>query len=156
MQRKIAQETQQEVLELFNIWDVSGEGIMESNELRCLLNRIPEKLTRKEIDFLVNEADTTKNGRIYFEGVPIFVFWYFYMFYVYVKRKYQNRNFHNARWCPSFLDVVYLTMTKSRHSLLFSFFFQHSWKCCREQRKHEHQFDWSPNMNWKKTPIPGS
>ena len=45
---------------------------MESNELRCLLNRIPEKLTRREIDFLVNEADTRKNGRINFEGMPVF------------------------------------------------------------------------------------
>lgn len=70
MRRKIAQETQQEVLELFSIWDVSGEGVMESNELRCLLNRIngPEKLTRREIDLLVNQADTRKNGRINFEG----------------------------------------------------------------------------------------
>ena len=69
MRRKIAQETIQEVLELFNIWNVSGDGIMESNELRCLLNRIPEKLTRREIDLLVNQADTKKNGKIDFEGV---------------------------------------------------------------------------------------
>ena len=42
---------------------------MESNELRCLLNRIPEKLTRREIDLLVNHADTRKNGKINFDGV---------------------------------------------------------------------------------------
>ena len=71
MQRKIAQETQQEVLELFNIWDESGEGIMAADELRCLLNRIPEKLTRKEIDLLVNQADTKKNGKINFEGLHV-------------------------------------------------------------------------------------
>ena len=71
MQRKIAQETQQEVVELFNIWDESGEGIMEADELRCLLNRIPEKLTRKEIDLLVNQADTKKNGKINFEGLYV-------------------------------------------------------------------------------------
>ena len=69
MRRKIVQETVQEVLELFNIWDVSGEGFMESNELRCLLNRIPERLTRREIDLLVNQADRKKNGKINFEGV---------------------------------------------------------------------------------------
>ena len=71
MQRKIAQETQQEVLELFNIWDESGEGIMEADELRCLLNRIPEGLTRKEIDLLVSQADTKKNGKINFEGLYV-------------------------------------------------------------------------------------
>lgn len=71
MQRKIAQETQQEVLELFNIWDESGEGIMEADELRCLLNRIPERLTRKEIDQLVSQADTKKNGKINFEGLYV-------------------------------------------------------------------------------------
>ena len=71
MQRKIAQETQQEVLELFNIWDESGEGIMEADELRCLLNRIPERLTRKEIDLLVSQADTKKNGKINFEGLYV-------------------------------------------------------------------------------------
>lgn len=75
MQKKIAQDTQQEVLELFSIWDVSGEGIMESSELKCLLNRIPQKLTKREIDLLVSQADTRKNGKINFEGV--FQFCYF-------------------------------------------------------------------------------
>ena len=68
MEKKIAQETQSEILDLFRIWDLSGEGIIESGELRCLLNRIPERLTRKEIDLLVKQADTKKNGKINFEG----------------------------------------------------------------------------------------
>ena len=68
MQKKIAQETQFELLELFSIWDVAGEGIIESGELRCLLNRVPVRLTRGEIDALVNRADTKKNGKINFEG----------------------------------------------------------------------------------------
>ena len=74
MQKKIAQDTQQEVLDLFSIWDVSGEGIMESSELKCLLNRIPEKLTKREIDLLVSQADTRKNGKINFEGVFFILF----------------------------------------------------------------------------------
>ncbi|XP_020604363.1 calmodulin-beta-like [Orbicella faveolata] len=61
MERKLAQETQSEILDLFRVWDLSGEGIIESGELRCLLNRIPERLTRKEIDLLVKQADTKKN-----------------------------------------------------------------------------------------------
>lgn len=69
MQKKIAQEAQSEVLELFSIWDVSGEGIIESGELKCLLNRVPIRLTRREIDLLVDHADTKKNGKINFEGV---------------------------------------------------------------------------------------
>ena len=68
MEKKLAQETQYEIVDLFRIWDLSGEGIIESGELRCLLNRIPERLTRKEIDLLVKEADTKKNGKINFEG----------------------------------------------------------------------------------------
>ncbi|KAL9954182.1 hypothetical protein ACROYT_G041685 [Oculina patagonica] len=67
MQKKIAQEAQSEILELFSIWDLSGEGIIESGELKCLLNRIPERLTRKEIDLLVDHADRKKNGKINFE-----------------------------------------------------------------------------------------
>ena len=69
MQRKIALDTKQEVIELFRVWDESGEGIIESDELKCLLDRIPEKLTRKEIDLLVNQADTNRNGKINFEGL---------------------------------------------------------------------------------------
>ena len=68
MQKKIAQETQSEILELFSIWDEPGEGVIESGELKCLLNRIPERLTRKEIDLLVDHADTKRNGKINFEG----------------------------------------------------------------------------------------
>ena len=68
MEKKIAQETQSEVLDLFRVWDLSGEGIIESGELRCLLDRIPERLTRKEIDLLVKQADKKKNGKINFEG----------------------------------------------------------------------------------------
>jgi len=72
MEKKLAQDTQFEILELFKIWDLSGEGIIESGELRCLLNRVPERLTRKEIDLLVKQADTKKNGKINFEGVLLF------------------------------------------------------------------------------------
>ena len=68
MQKKIAQETQSELLELFSIWDEAGKGIIESGELRCLLNRVPVRLTRREIDALVDYADTKKNGKINFEG----------------------------------------------------------------------------------------
>lgn len=72
MERKLAQETQSEILELFRIWDLPGEGIIESGELRCLLNRIPERLTRRDIDLLVKQADTEKNGKINFEGEALF------------------------------------------------------------------------------------
>ncbi|RMX54085.1 hypothetical protein pdam_00022096 [Pocillopora damicornis] len=68
MQKKIAQETQSELLELFSIWDEAGKGIIESGELRGLLNRVPVRLTRREIDALVDYADTKKNGKINFEG----------------------------------------------------------------------------------------
>ena len=74
MERKLAQETQSEILDLFRIWDLTGEGIIESGELRCLLNRIPERLTRKDIDLLVKQADTEKNGKINFEGELCFFF----------------------------------------------------------------------------------
>lgn len=69
MQRKIAMDTKQELFELFSVWDESGEGIIEANELRCLLNRIQVKLTKREIDSLVNQADTKKNGKIKFQGM---------------------------------------------------------------------------------------
>lgn len=65
----MAMDTKQELFELFSVWDESGEGIIEANELRCLLNRIPEKLTRREINSLVNQADTKKNGKINFQGM---------------------------------------------------------------------------------------
>lgn len=81
MERKLAQETQSEILDLFKIWDLSGEGIIESGELRCLLNRIPERLTRKDIDLLVKQADTDKNGKINFEGEPLFFFCFFFLFF---------------------------------------------------------------------------
>lgn len=74
MEKKLVQDTQFEILELFKIWDLSGEGIIESGELRCLLNRVPERLTRKEIDLLVKQADTKKNGKINFEGVLLCFF----------------------------------------------------------------------------------
>ena len=63
MQKKIAQETQSELLELFSIWDEAGKGTIESGELKCLLNRVPVRLTRREIDALVDYADTKKMGK---------------------------------------------------------------------------------------------
>lgn len=73
MQKKIVQEIQFEFLELFSIWDEVGKGIIELEELRCLLNRVFVWLMRREIDVLVDYVDIKKNGKINFEGMSYFL-----------------------------------------------------------------------------------
>lgn len=99
MQKKISQEAQSEILELFSVWDLSGEGLIESGELKCLLNRIPERLTRREIDLLVDHADTKKNGKINFEGVCLFFC--------------DGINNHFTNLCHHILDFITLRMILS-------------------------------------------
>ncbi|EKG14522.1 Calcium-binding EF-hand [Macrophomina phaseolina MS6] len=55
---------EQEIREIFNVFDRDGSGTINSSELRHVMKAIGENLTDQEIDDLIKEADVDGNGTI--------------------------------------------------------------------------------------------
>lgn len=55
---------EQEIREIFNVFDRDGSGTINSSELRHVMKAIGENLTDAEIDDLIKEADVDGNGTI--------------------------------------------------------------------------------------------
>lgn len=55
---------EQEIREIFNVFDRDGSGTINSSELRHVMKTIGENLTDEEIDDLIKEADVDGNGTI--------------------------------------------------------------------------------------------
>ncbi|KAL1627146.1 Calmodulin [Neofusicoccum ribis] len=55
---------EQEIREIFNVFDRDGSGTINSSELRHVMKAIGENLTDDEIDDLIKEADVDGNGTI--------------------------------------------------------------------------------------------
>ncbi|GME33186.1 Calmodulin [Neofusicoccum parvum] len=55
---------EQEIREIFNVFDRDGSGTINSSELRHVMKAIGENLTDDEIDDLIREADVDGNGTI--------------------------------------------------------------------------------------------
>ncbi|OJD34143.1 calmodulin [Diplodia corticola] len=58
---------EQEIREIFNVFDRDGSGTINSSELRHVMKAIGENLTDDEIDDLIREADVDGNGTIDYE-----------------------------------------------------------------------------------------
>ncbi|KAK0609033.1 Calmodulin [Lasiodiplodia hormozganensis] len=58
---------EQEIREIFNVFDRDGSGTINSSELRHVMKAIGENLTDAEIDDLIKEADVDGNGTIDYE-----------------------------------------------------------------------------------------
>ncbi|KAF4306255.1 putative calmodulin protein [Botryosphaeria dothidea] len=58
---------EQEIREIFDVFDRDGSGTINSSELRHVMKAIGENLTDAEIDELIREADVDGNGTIDYE-----------------------------------------------------------------------------------------
>lgn len=61
---------EQEIREIFNVFDRDGSGTINSSELRHVMKAIGENLTDDEIDDLIREADVDGNGTIDCKSPP--------------------------------------------------------------------------------------
>lgn len=68
-------DSKQEVLEAFKVFDKDGSGKISAEELRQVMTSLGEKLTDKEVDEMMKEADTNGDGEIdYEEFISKFVY----------------------------------------------------------------------------------
>jgi Ca2+-binding EF-hand superfamily protein len=68
----IAQETKEkhskdEILSVFRAIDEQGHGYITSDELRQIMNHLGEYLPEEEIEDIISELDTNKDGKIDFD-----------------------------------------------------------------------------------------
>ena len=55
----------------FRVFDKDGNGYITRAELKQAMNKIDPTITDEEIDEMLDEADTNKDGRINYEGTQI-------------------------------------------------------------------------------------
>jgi len=58
---------EEELKEAFNVFDKDGNGFISASELRHVMTNLGEKLTDKEIDEMIREADVDGDGQISYE-----------------------------------------------------------------------------------------
>jgi len=66
MQRrmKTADSSEEQIKEAFKVFDKTGSGLIEINELKHVLTTLGEKLTAEEVDGVMKDADTDNDGKI--------------------------------------------------------------------------------------------
>ena len=60
-------QTEDEVINAFRIFDKEGNGLIASSELKHIMMSIGDKMTEEEADEMVNEADIDEDGMINYE-----------------------------------------------------------------------------------------
>ena len=68
MVKQMKNASEAEVMEAFKEWDSNNTGSISTKELRSMLMRLPEKLSRKDVDAMLEAADTRGTGKIRFES----------------------------------------------------------------------------------------
>ena len=64
MGRKISANYEEEMNVAFKMFDKDKNGYIEREELKQMMTKLGEKLTDGEIDEMMKEADTDKDGRV--------------------------------------------------------------------------------------------
>lgn len=59
--------SESELIEAFKVFDKDGNGFITSQELRHVMTNLGEKITEKEADEMIQEADLDGDGRIDYE-----------------------------------------------------------------------------------------
>ncbi|CAI9722192.1 calmodulin 4 [Octopus vulgaris] len=69
MMMKCKSETneRQEVTDAFKVFDTNKDGFINASELRHVMMNLGEKLTDKEVEDMIREADADGDGRIDYE-----------------------------------------------------------------------------------------
>lgn len=61
----------------FKVFDRDGNGFISRGELKLAMNKLDPTLTDEEIDEMLAEADTNKDGKINYEGQSLLILKYF-------------------------------------------------------------------------------
>ena len=67
MARKMSGNFEEELKTSFKVFDKNSNGYIERDELEQMMIRLGENLTEKEIDAMIKEADSDKDGRVNFK-----------------------------------------------------------------------------------------
>ncbi|EZG72286.1 calmodulin [Gregarina niphandrodes] len=68
MVRKMREtDTEEELIEAFQVFDREGNGLITAQELRHVLTQLGEKLSPEEADLMISEADVDGDGQINYE-----------------------------------------------------------------------------------------
>lgn len=71
-------DSEEEIKEAFKVFDKDGNGFISAAELRHVMTNLGEKLSEKEADEMIREADIDGDGQInYDEFVKMLVSWFF-------------------------------------------------------------------------------
>lgn len=60
-------DTEEELIEAFQVFDREGNGLITAQELRHVMTNLGEKLTAEEADEMIREADVDGDGQINYE-----------------------------------------------------------------------------------------
>ena len=66
----------------FRIFDKDDDGFISVDELRHIMQSLGEKLTDNELDEMVAEADSDKDGLINYQGILSLYIYYRYIIYL--------------------------------------------------------------------------
>ena len=62
------EESEEELLDAFQVFDKDQNGFISSAELRHVMTNLGEKLTEEEVDEMISEADKDGDGQINYKG----------------------------------------------------------------------------------------
>ena len=70
MARKMSESnSESDIREAFRVFDKDGDGLISAAELRAVMKNLGEQLTDEEIDEMIHEADTDRDGQVNYEGI---------------------------------------------------------------------------------------
>nr|CAD7262423.1 unnamed protein product [Timema shepardi] len=71
-----AEAMQQELKEAFRLYDKEGDGYITTAVLREILKELDDKLTKEELDMMIEEIDTDGSGTVDFDGKCTYVLFF--------------------------------------------------------------------------------
>ena len=67
-----SRDTAGEIREAFKVFDKDGDGFISVEELREIMGNMGEKMTKEEVDEMIQEVDMDGDGRVYCDGKCIY------------------------------------------------------------------------------------
>lgn len=67
--REKDEETDDDLLEAFRVFDRDGDGHISTTELRMVMLNLGEKMSEEEVEHMIEEADEDGDGQVNYEGV---------------------------------------------------------------------------------------
>lgn len=61
-------DTEEEIQQAFRVFDRDGKGYISTSELRFVLLHLGEAITDEEVDQMIREVDSNKDGHINYDG----------------------------------------------------------------------------------------